>query len=801
MIRTLWAALLASLAFSTAAIAQPRLDSTSVGGEASLVVSLAPFEQKIETPRVDAAGRLRVGTVRALAKAAEVLDWNAVPGGYATRIDSTSKGALGLRVKLEVPASASLEVRAIGDNGQPEFMTVDGRNGPESWTPWTEGATQRIEIFSREPLPEGAVRVGAMLHFTESPFAKAAASCTLSTACTTGDTQLDAALAERKKSTFKIQFISNGSGFVCTATLIDTPRKPTPYALTANHCLDTNASASSVTTFWFYEQSSCTSTLQSASTVQQAGGAQLTFTNFNIDSTLFQLNTAPPAGALYAPMNPAVLAKGQSVVSVSHPRGDSSHWATGTTGDQLRDSERPYNMYSVNFSRGIIEPGSSGSGIFTMANGHLELRGVLSQGSIDLSCSNPTAFTLYGRLEAFYPQMAQYIGAATAASDDAPNRPQDLFSQAADPNGADNIPLNLRGSTLALDNRRIDYAGDIDVYRFTLTAPAYVSAWTEGSLDTVGTILDSAGAAVTEGANDDADWVSSNNNNFGITKQLAAGVYYLHVANWVPTGTGTYNVRLRADSVDKNYTDLWWNAAEPGWGLNVNHQANAIFATLFTYDSAGAPMWLVMSAGARQNDGSYQGSLYRTSGPAFNAVPFGSVTLSTVGSMRITFTGDNSATLTYTVNGVEVTKSITRQVFGSPPTCTWSAFDRASSSNFQDLWWNPAEPGWGLNITQQGNKMFATLFTYGSDGRGVWLVMSDGNKSISGAFTGSLYRTSGPAFNASPWSPASVSQVGTMSLNFANGDSGTLTYSFNGTSVTKTIERQAFGPLKPHCES
>ena len=35
-----------------------------------------------------------------------------------------------------------------------------------------------------------------------------------------------------------------------------------------------------------------------------------------------------------------------------------------------------------------------------------------------------------------------------------------------------------------------------------------------------------------------------------------------------------------------NYTALWWNPAESGWGVNFNHQGNILFGTLFTYDAA-----------------------------------------------------------------------------------------------------------------------------------------------------------------------------------------------------------------------
>src|SRR4029077_19170889 len=103
-------------------------------------------------------------------------------------------------------------------------------------------------------------------------------------------------------------------------------------------------------------------------------------------------------------------------------------------------------------------------------------------------------------------------------------------------------------------------------------------------------------------ANDDYQAAT---NDAGITRELGAGTYYFQVGHWEPTGTGAYSVVLRADRADTNHTALWWNAAESGWGINVNHQGNIVFATLFTYDDSGAPLWLVMPSGQRQADGTY----------------------------------------------------------------------------------------------------------------------------------------------------------------------------------------------------
>ncbi|APV51295.1 hypothetical protein BWI17_17345 [Betaproteobacteria bacterium GR16-43] len=265
---------------------------------------------------------------------------------------------------------------------------------------------------------------------------------------------------------------------------------------------------------------------------------------------------------------------------------------------------------------------------------------------------------------------------------------------------------------------------------------------------------------------------------------------------------------LGYDAVDlpppSNYTALWWNAAESGWGLNLTHQGDVIFGTLFTYDANRNPLWLVMSEG-RFSGGAYSGTLYRTTGPAFNANPFtpiGPGNLLRVGDMRLTF-GAGSATLNYDVDGVQVSKNLTRQVFsGAAATCAATGGSRASATNYQDLWWNPAESGWGLNLTQQGNILFATLFTYGLDGRGIWYFMSAGQRQGDGSFTGDLYRTVGSPFNAAPFtplSPADVTRVGAMTLRFTNGETGTLQYTVDGIAVTKSIVRQVFASPQPVC--
>src|SRR6266511_3975250 len=121
-----------------------------------------------------------------------------------------------------------------------------------------------------------------------------------------------------------------------------------------------------------------------------------------------------------------------------------------------------------------------------------------------------------------------------------------------------------------------------------------------------------------------------------------------------------------------NYEGLWWNApaaSESGWGINFAHQSDIIFASWFTYDLTGKGWWLVVTA-QKTSPGVYSGTLYRTTGPAFNAVPFNpnNVVATPVGTATLSFTDGTTGTFAYTVNGVSQTKAVTREVFTNPGT-------------------------------------------------------------------------------------------------------------------------------------
>jgi hypothetical protein len=115
-------------------------------------------------------------------------------------------------------------------------------------------------------------------------------------------------------------------------------------------------------------------------------------------------------------------------------------------------------------------------------------------------------------------------------------------------------------------------------------------------------------------------------------------------------------------------SDLWWNPNESGWGVTLNHQGEILFVTLFVYGADGKATWFgapnMPFTGGSGETASYSGQLFQLNGPPFSSTfTSGSVAARAVGNVTVTATGTSTATLSYTVDGVQVTKSIERQTW------------------------------------------------------------------------------------------------------------------------------------------
>lgn len=114
----------------------------------------------------------------------------------------------------------------------------------------------------------------------------------------------------------------------------------------------------------------------------------------------------------------------------------------------------------------------------------------------------------------------------------------------------------------------------------------------------------------------------------------------------------------------------------------------------------------------------------------------------------------------------------------------------AAAVDRTDIYWNPNEPGWGVNFVMSSTFMFATFFIYGPDNQPFW-VTANMTLGQDGVWSGPLYRTTG-TFYGQPWNQGqqTTTQVGTATFVPANSWSGTLTYNVNNTNVAKLIQRQ-----------
>lgn len=121
-----------------------------------------------------------------------------------------------------------------------------------------------------------------------------------------------------------------------------------------------------------------------------------------------------------------------------------------------------------------------------------------------------------------------------------------------------------------------------------------------------------------------------------------------------------------------------------------------------------------------------------------------------------------------------------------------SVFANTPSTDMTDLWWNANESGWGVTVTHRGDVAFLTLFVYDASGKPKWYTgQTNFTGAASGAsiFAGPMYETSGPWFGTF-FDPniVGIKQVGTVTFA-ATVYSATLTYSIDGTVVSKALTR------------
>jgi len=183
---------------------------------------------------------------------------------------------------------------------------------------------------------------------------------------------------EQKNSVCLMTFSDTKYSYYCTGALVNNIREDgTPYFLTANHCINTDYEASTLVTYFGYENSTCSSS--DASKSKTLAGSTLKSANTYSDFSLLLLKEYPAAS--YDPFYAGWNAAGDNPtlgVGIHHPDGSpkciavdnssvtsypySTQW-TDDTG-KVMSTTTANSHWQVVFSEGDTEAGSSGSPLF-----------------------------------------------------------------------------------------------------------------------------------------------------------------------------------------------------------------------------------------------------------------------------------------------------------------------------------------------------------------------------------------------------------------------------------------------------
>jgi lysyl endopeptidase len=368
--------------------------------------------------------RLQVGFPRPLTAEArralhERMRWTDLADGTAGSIIVRSPGAAAARVAFRIGAiPEGVELRFFG-------VAEDVVYGPIArdelraagdglyWSPVVEGDAVGIELFipsgrTREEVSVEIVEVSHLLGSVKEGFKRlidigSSGFCNIDVAC-------NGAWADAATAVAKMLFTEAGATFVCTGTLMNDqdPATSIPYFLTAEHCIGTQAVASTINFYWFFQRAGCGGA-NPTSVTQTIGGATLLASDFNLDFSFMRLNNSPPGGVRHAGWSVNQAAVGEGVTGIHHPGGDLKKISHGTViGFDTWHGAVANTHIEMWWQNGTTESGSSGSALFRNGTWPNQfVIGVLSAGSA--SCGNPSGSDLYGRFDRAYPAISSYL--------------------------------------------------------------------------------------------------------------------------------------------------------------------------------------------------------------------------------------------------------------------------------------------------------------------------------------------------------------------------------------------------------
>lgn len=336
------------------------------------------------------------------------------------------------------------------------------------WTPSVAGPELKIYVVlpGQEPFAEFEIaQVTELFELDRNGEPKISQPSTLSTTCFEDSQCISsstfAQIDNVERAVAHIQFVKDGSSYICTGGLVNDTVDDSwiPYFLTANHCLDSQSSASSIEAFWDYKPSSCDGYAPSLSTRPRSNGAVMLETGSTGDFTLLRLNSVP-AGRYFLGWHPAqsAIEPGTKLHRISHPSGDVQHYSQTVVGDGgnmcagLPKSSFLYQMQNIGGTSG----GSSGAPVVNDA-GQLvgQLYGDCGD-NIGDDCDYSNA-VVDGALHSYYHRIANYLRPET-------QNPADLSITVLDARSGTYGPTDTLDVTSKIKN-----VGELDSNSYRIT--------------------------------------------------------------------------------------------------------------------------------------------------------------------------------------------------------------------------------------------------------------------------------------------------------------------------------------------
>jgi hypothetical protein len=343
------------------------------------------------------------GIVRALPQPFEVGRGNRIAAAGDALAVFRSAGAMRVRLHLtqpQFPAGAQLTVSGFDGKAvtfSTDLLMPDG----SLWTPSVGGDTIALTF----PGTSSFVVTDVAHIFGGGP-ASNATDCFTDVACNSfpDKAALSSAVAQ-------VTFINGASTFVCTGGLIN-GASGDRLLLTANHCINTQAEATSLEADFDYTAPSCGSTAQPND--KRIVGSTLLVASETTDVALVRLPSLPPGRTLmgWTTTRPVT---GTTLYRISHPYDGTSglfkqNYSTTTvdeTTGTCGSAPRPSFLYSVKVTGGI-EGGSSGSPVI-IEGGFIvgQLLGLCGPSPLD-GCST-SAHLVDGSIGQSYAQLQPFI--------------------------------------------------------------------------------------------------------------------------------------------------------------------------------------------------------------------------------------------------------------------------------------------------------------------------------------------------------------------------------------------------------